>query len=357
MDSGSKQTARRATSAFLIALAVTLWAVPAKGTAHSFVQRRAAETTLARAENASTFNFSAQNRRESSAPPQRRGDNALTRLPSAARFREVEGRGLLVKVWINNSGPYSFAIDTGAGATIISRRVAAESRVALAGAHAVNLSGLSGVQGAEGREAAPGSLAIGVRENLLPGKGLAIVTDALPPDLDGVLDPTESYWPLGYTIDLPNDTISAFDPRTNPLRGLAEPPGGAIVQWIFDGTSRRPFVSLDTGRRALLDTGSGFGLAVSEQAARSFGIASGRGREREGVTDLGRGRVQARRVEPVTIQIGSLVLRRIPTDLLTGAANGAPILLGRDALRPFEISFDPLSRLIRLRPGDISARR
>jgi hypothetical protein len=352
MDRGSKHTARRATSAFLIALAVTLWAVPTAGTAHSFVQpfvrRRAASTTDARV-HASTSNFSAQKRRTVNAP--------TPLLPAPARFREVEGRGLLAKVWINNSGPYSFAIDTGAGASIISKRVAAEARIALAGARSVSLSGLSGVQGAEGREASHASLAIGTRENLLPARGLVIVTDALPPDLDGVLDPTESYWPLGYTIDLPNDTISAFDPRATPLRGLAEPPGGAIVQWFFDGTSRRPFVALDAGRRALLDTGSGFGLAVSEQSARSFGILSARGRERAGVTDLGRGRVNARRVEPVTIQIGSLVLRRVPTDLLAGAASGAPVLLGRDALRPFEISFDPLNRLIRLRPGDASAHR
>lgn len=359
MDCGSKQTVRRATTAFLIALAVTLWAVPTtEGTAHSFVHTRAGIVTHARAENTSTSNFSAQKRRGDNLPSQRRDHSAPALLPAAARFREVEGRGLLSKVWINNSGPYTFAIDTGAGATIISKRVAAESRIALAGAHSISLSGLSGAQGAEGREAAPRSLAIGARENLLPGKGLVIVTDALPPDLDGVLDPTESYWPLGYTIDLPNDTISAFDPRATPLRGLAEPPGGAIVQWFFDGTSRRPFVSLDTGRRALLDTGSGFGLAVSEQSARSFGILSTRGgRERAGVTDLGRGRVASRRVEPVTIQIGSLVLRRVPTDLLTGAANGAPVLLGRDALRPFVISFDPVNRLIRLRPGDVSASR
>jgi hypothetical protein len=359
MDRGSKQTARRATSAFLIALAVTLWAVPSEGTAHTFVHGRGEGiSTDARANNYSTSNFPAQKRRAgNTAPTQRRDTNAPTPLPAAARFREVEGRGLLVKVWVNNSGPYTFAIDTGAGASIISKRVAAESRVALAGARSVNLSGLSGVQGAAGREAALTSLAIGARENLLPAEGFVIVTDALPPDLDGVLDPTESYWPLGYTIDLPNDTISAFDPRTTPLRGLAEPPGGAIVQWFFDGSSRRPFVSLDVGRRALLDTGSGFGLAINEQSASAFGILSTRGRERTGVTDIGRGRVGARRVESVTIQIGSLVLRRIPTDLLTGAANGAPILLGRDALRPFEISFDPLSRLIRLRPRDTSARR
>lgn len=355
MDRGSKQTAQRATSAFLIALAVTLWAVPFAGTAHSFIQRREAITSHDR-RNASTSDSSAQKRRDTRPPTQRR-DNYTPRLPAAAQFREVEGRGLLSKIWINNSGPYTFAIDTGAGATIISKRVAAESRIALAGARTVSLSGLSGARGAEGREAALGSLAIGARENLLPARGLVIVTDALPPDLDGVLDPTESYWPLGYTIDLPNDTISAFDPRTTPLRGLAAPPGGAIVQWFFNGSSRRPFVALDVGRRALLDTGSGFGLAVSDQAARAFGIISTRGRERAGVSDIGRGRINARRVEPVTIQIGSLVLRRVPTDLLSGASPDAPVLLGRDALRPFEISFDPVSRLIRLRPGDSSARQ
>jgi len=346
MDSGSKQMAQRATSAFLIALAVTLWAVPTTGAAHSFVGRGRQTAKNTRPHDSTSNSFG-----------QRGRTAGAETLPSPARFREVEGRGLLVRVWVNNSGPYNFAIDTGAGATIISRQVAAEARVALAGARSVTLSGLSGVGGAQGREAAPRSLAIGTPENLLPGKGLAIVTDALPSDLDGVLDPTESYWPHGFTINLPGARISAFDPRTTPLRGQAAPPDGAIVQWLFDDSSRRPFVSLDAGRRALLDTGSGFGLAISDAAARSFGISSTRGRERAGVRDLGRGNISARRVAPVTIQIGSLVLRRVPTDLLSGAASGAPVLLGRDALRPFEISFDPLSRLIRLRPADASTRR
>ncbi len=354
MDCGLKQMARRATSAFLFALAVTSWAAPVLGAAHSFA--RTSLDSLAGGPHG-TKNARPHNSNSDSSG-QRGRDAGAAQLPAPARFREVEGRGLLVKVWVNNSGPYNFAIDTGAGATIISRQVAAEARVALAGGRSVTLSGLSGVQGAQGREAAPGRLAIGTPENLLPGNGLAIVTDALPSDLDGVLDPTESYWPLGYTINLPGEIISAFNPRATPLRRAMDvPPGGAIVQWLFDGSSRRPFVSLDVGRRALLDTGSGFGLAISETAARAFGITSIRGRERAGVRDLGRGNISARRVAPVTIQIGPLVLRRIPTDLLSGAASGAPVLLGRDALRPFEISFDPVSRLIRLRPADASPRR
>jgi len=345
MESGLKQTTRLATSAFLIALTIVIWAVPSEGTAHFYAGRRGQVLNAARPNN-SVFKAYLQRARNFGSP---------TLLPAVARFREVEGRGWLVKVWINNSGPYNFAIDTGAGATSISMRAASEARIALAGTSHVSLSGLSGASGAEGREASLQNLAIGARDNVLPGNGLVIVTAALPPDLDGVLDPTESYWPLGYTLDLPNETITAFDPRETPLRGLSAPPAGAIVQWFFDASSRRPFVALDAGGRALLDTGSGFGLAINENAARSFGLIATRGRERSAdVRDLGHGRITARRVEPITIQIGSLVLRRIPTDLLTGTAVGAPVLLGRDALRPFEISFDPVSRLIRLRPGAAS---
>ena len=52
-----------------------------------------------------------------------------TRLPSPVGFREDGGRGLLVRAWVNGAGPYTFAVDTGAGATIISPRVAGEARV------------------------------------------------------------------------------------------------------------------------------------------------------------------------------------------------------------------------------------
>lgn len=272
-------------------------------------------------------------------------------LPASVRFREVPGRGLLVKAWVNNSGPYDFAVDTGAGATIISRRVAAEARVAISTGSPVSLSGLSGRRGAEAREATVRSFAAGDERNSLPARGLFIVADSLPEDLDGVLDPTECFHPLGYFINFTTETLRAFDPRQSPLRRSDETPGGATVAWLTEQGSRRPFVMLGGGRRALVDTGSGFGLAVTEQSARSLGIATASGgREREGVRDLGRGRVGARRIGPATVHVGPLVLRGVPTDLLAGAAPDAPVLLGRDALRPFELTFDPVNRLIRFAP-------
>ena len=59
--------------------------------------------------------------------------------------------------------------------------------------------------------------------------------------------------------------------------------------------------------------------------------------------------MSAQRVAPVTIHIGSLMLRGVPTDYLLDAEAGAPILLGRDALRPFRLTFDPSNRLIQIR--------
>ncbi|MBC7911827.1 MAG: aspartyl protease family protein, partial [Pyrinomonadaceae bacterium] len=260
--------------------------------------------------------------------------SARRAVPAPASFREVEGRGLLVKTWVNGAGAYTFAIDTGAGATILSERVAREARVAIKRDSTVSISGLSGASNGSGREATLRELAIGYQDNLLPAHASVIVTGGLPPDIDGVLDPTESFAPLGYVIDLPKGEISAFDPRTNPVRTSDATPGGAVVPWVFQAGSKRPFVTLEGGRRALIDTGSGFGLAVNDEGARALGLVPRAGRERNGVRDLGGGQVAARRIAPATIMIGELELRRVPTDLIS-SERGAPILLGRDALAPF----------------------
>ena len=52
------------------------------------------------------------------------------------------------------------------------------------------------------------------------------------------------------------------------------------------------------------------------------------------------------------MSIGTLVLNKVPTDVLTGVAPGTPIILGRGALFPFKITFDPASRLIAFEPTE-----
>jgi len=272
-----------------------------------------------------------------------RGSESAERIlvPRSVWFREVAGRGLMVKTWLNDAGPFTFAIDTGAGATLLSQRVADEARVRIKNGRATSIAGLSGVA-VGAHEASIQSLAIGDRENYLPAKGEVIVTSGLPPDLDGVLDPTEAFSPLGYVIDLPRGQLSAFDPRENPLRISEAPDEGAVVQWLREAHGRRPFVMLDRGEHALLDTGSSLGFAIKDQGVDEKRISG------HVVRDVGGGRISARRVTPVTIAIGSLTLRRIPTDVISGADIDAPVLLGLSALRPFRLSFDPLHRLIEI---------
>src|ERR1700686_264293 len=135
------------------------------------------------------------------------------RVPRPASFREVPGRGLIVRTWINSAGPFNFAIDPGAGATLLSPRVADEARVTIGNGRSTSIAGLSGAA-ISARNASIQNLAIGDSENYLPAKGEVMVISGLPGDLDGVLDPTEVFSPLGYVIDLPQRELSAFDPRT-----------------------------------------------------------------------------------------------------------------------------------------------
>ena len=269
-----------------------------------------------------------------------------TPIPRPVSFREVAGRGLLVRTWVNGIGPFTFAIDTGAGATLISSRVAAESRVRRATDRPTSISGLTGAKSIA-YHASLESLAIGEIENYLPAKGEVLITSGLPADLDGVLDPTEALAPLGYTIDIPGREFIAFDPRSEAVEVNRPPLEGAVVTWLREAHGRRPFVMLDNGDRALIDTGSSLGLAIRDPNTASREVATG-------ARDIGGGRISTRRVSTSTISIGSLTLRRIPTDLVSGAEADAPVLLGLTALRPFRMRFDPLHRLIEIGPIAVS---
>ena len=281
-----------------------------------------------------------------SAAPQRR-----VPVPRSVWFRQVAGRGLLIRTWVNGAGPFSFAVDTGAGATLLSPRVADEAGVRIKDGRVTSIAGLSG-RGVAAHEASLQTLAIGDSENYLPARGEVIVTSGLPADLDGVLDPTEAFSPLGYVIDLPRGQLSAFDPNKDPLLTSQQPEEGAVVQWLREAHGRRPFVMLDSGEHALLDTGSSLGFAIKENGRNNDEKLSG-----YVVRDVGGGRISARRVAPATIAIGSLTLRRIPTDVISGADADAPVLLGLGALRPFRLRFDPLHRLIEIAPVIDSQRR
>ena len=269
---------------------------------------------------------------------------ARSNIPRPVRLREVRGRGLLVSVWLNSTGPFTFALDTGAGTTLISPRVASASRLHVRSASGRSIAGLSG-RGVAADEATIQTLAVGDRANTFPSSIDAVVTSGLPTDIDGVLDPTQAFSPLGYVIDIPRLEVSAFDPQTTPLRADDQPSEGAVVPWLRERQSQRPFVQLDNGDRALIDTGSSLGLAIRDSSTANHTNASLS-------RDIGGGQITARRVRPTTVAIGALVLRNIPTDLISGAEAGAPVLIGLSALRPFRLAFDPVHRLIEIAPVD-----
>src|SRR5215471_14787197 len=96
-------------------------------------------------------------------------------LPRPVRLREVRGRGLLASVWLNSTGPFTFAVDTGAGTTLISPRVAGASHLKVRSASGRSIAGLSG-RGVAVDEAIIQSLAVGDRDNLFPGSSDGVVT-------------------------------------------------------------------------------------------------------------------------------------------------------------------------------------
>ncbi|MGH9882126.1 MAG: retropepsin-like aspartic protease [Pyrinomonadaceae bacterium] len=302
------------------ALTIGSWAVPNAGAAHSA--------------------FHSQN---SKAP--RNLNSSTLSLPAPVRFREEKDRGLLVRAWINDRGPFTVAVDTGAGLTIVSDSLARQAGLNVTQGRPTVLTGLSGRE-VTARHAVINRIALGDPGNVMPARIQTAIAATLPSGIDVVLDPTDTYAPFGYSIDLPNGRIAAFDPKSDGLNPHQPPPDGAVVPWLRNGQSNRPFVRLGDGRLALVDTGSNLGLAISAI------LVGNRSDARTGSSrDLGGGTFRSTRVAPSTVTIGALVLNGVPTDILSGVETAAPVILGRDALYPFKISFDPLRRLIEIAPS------
>jgi Aspartyl protease len=298
--------ARLAIALSTLSVAIVAWAVPIKGIAHQRVE------------------------------PLRAAD-----VVTPIRLRDERGRGLLAQGWINGAGPFTFVIDTGAGVSLISRNVVDQARLTIARSRRSLVGGFSTSPISSNEESRVSGLALGRTGNNVPGSFTAAVVSSLPGGIDGVLDPTDVFRPYGYSVDLPNSELRVFDTAAYRLRVTDVPRDGAVVRWVREAGSDRPFVRLSDGRLALLDTGSALGLALN-QGSRSSGSRI--------THDLGGGSFESRRIEPQTVSIGALVLNRVPTDLLTGVAPGTPIIIGRGALFPFKITFDPASRLIAFEP-------
>jgi hypothetical protein len=275
--------------------------------------------------------------------------NSVTAAMPVAPIRLRDERdGLTASGWINGAGPFTFAIDTGAGVSLISRRVVEEARLRVTQSRRPLVGGLSTSPISSNQEAQIAGLALGRRDNNVPGSFTAAIVNNLPRSIDGILDPTDVFSPYGYSVDLPNRELRVLDTSVRALRLTDVPRGGAVVRWVRQPGSNRPFVRFEDGRLALLDTGSSFGLALNEGRC---GTGSNH-RRADTIQDLGGGTIQSRQVAPQTVSIGALVLNGVPTDVLSGVGPGTPLILGRRALFPFRITFDPVSHLIAFEPAE-----
>lgn len=263
--------------------------------------------------------------------------------PSPVKLREGHD-GLTADVWLNGAGPFVFAIDTGAGVSLISRNVVDRAHLQVTKSSRPLVGGLSTTRIASNEETRLSNLSLGAPNNRISTHAIAAVVSTLPGAIDGILDPTDLFRPLGYSVDLPNHELRVLERR---LQVNDSPPGGAVVRWIGND---RPLVRLSNGDLALIDTGSGFGLAVTN--GRVVIVGARDDREPQSRNDLGGGRVQSREISPQRVSIGALDLNNIPTDVLTGVAPGTPTILGRRALYPFKITFDPVARLISFEPTE-----
>jgi len=300
--------------------ASALWAVPLLGTAHAHFRAAIAEKE--------------QSQTNSSIAP--------------VRLKTSAGQGLIATVWVNGSGPFRVALDTGAGVSLLSRQLVAKARLPIRRSNRTFVGGLSSGSIVSNQNTTVSSIALGTPNNTLLTSFTAAVVPTLPGQLDGILDPTEVFSPRGYSIDLPKAELRVIDFSERGLQPADVRTDGALVKWVRQRNDHRPFVRLGDNRLVLIDTGSGFGLAVSD--GRVVGMDPNR--QNRTIRDLSGGSISARRVAPVTVNIGSLVLRSVPTDVLFGAPAGTPVLLGRDALYPFRLTFDPTNSLVAIEPSE-----
>src|SRR5947209_2722765 len=113
-----------ATPALVLAALTMIWAAPLK---------RAAQ-----------FSFQGSRRGYSAAAePAYNG-----RVPATVNFRPDDARGLIVAVWVNQAGPFNFAVDTGVGTTLISEQAAARAGLRGREAQRVNIGGLGEIAAA-----------------------------------------------------------------------------------------------------------------------------------------------------------------------------------------------------------------
>jgi hypothetical protein len=244
---------------------------------------------------------------------------------------ELYGNQIFVRVRVNNSGPFWFVVDSGAGGWIVDR------------AHAGRLGLRLEQETAQGTGAGSGSYDVSYVKDV----SFSISGFTIPVPLIGVIDLSNNRSQIGreieglvgydffekfiVEIDYEAKIIRLFDPKTYHYSGVGE-----TIPIAVDREARNPFLTAEItvqgaapqSRKLLIDTGS------NDTLDDSF-VAMSTGPKREAVSGVGLGKEFKSTVGTVSrVRLGAVSFE----DVYAGA--GGVALVGGEILRRFTVIFD-----------------
>jgi len=244
---------------------------------------------------------------------------------------ELYGNQIFVRVRVNNSGPFWFVVDSGAGGWIVDR------------AHAVRLGLRLEQETAQGTGAGSGSYDVSYVKDV----SFRLSDFTVPVPLIGVIDLSNNRSQIGreieglvgydffekfiVEIDYEAKIIRLFDPKTYHYSGVGE-----TIPIAVDREARNPFLTAEItvqgaapqSRKLLIDTGS------NDTIDDSF-VAESTGPKREAVSGVGLGKEFKSTVGTVSrVRLGAVSFENVY------AGAGGVALVGGEILRRFTVIFD-----------------
>ena len=255
---------------------------------------------------------------------------------------ELYGNQIFVRLRVNNSGPFWFIVDSGAGGWIVDR------------AHAVRLALHLEQETAQGTGAGSGTYDVSYVKNVT----FSLSGFAISVPLIGVIDLSNTKSQtgrqieglIGYDffekfiveIDYAANLIRLFDPKTYRYSGVGE-----SIPITVDRDARNPFLAAEItvqgaapqSRKLLIDTGS------NDTVDDSF-VAKSTGPQREIISGVGLGKEFKSTVGVVS----RLKLGGVSFENVYAGAGGVP-LVGGGILRRFTVIFDYAHERMILEPN------
>jgi predicted aspartyl protease len=261
---------------------------------------------------------------------------------------------LVVSATVNGKGPYHFVLDTGAGITVVTPRLAQAIGVAAA---ASDIAHGTTDQTVAVRLATLATLTIGAATQT----NVAAAIVPLPPDLtyqgaygtiDGIVGAT---FLRNYAVTF---DIAAGRATLTPVAAFKPPDGFGAIPLTFT-TDTVPVVSANvenaTGRFEL-DSGNNDDVLLTQSFTRAYGIGAGYQKpvhtEYVGVG----GSAGATRVRLESMSLGPFVMHGVPADISEASSNtlqrdGTDGNFGYDVFRQFVVTIDYGSKRLYLQPS------